>query len=56
MHEASIDQIAAAVAPAYRALDCRGAAGILLTPLWGDDLTPFALELSEVNEEVWPDG
>ncbi len=52
----SIEQIAAVVATGYADLPYADAAGLLLMPVWGEDLAPFALKLTEVNEDVGPDG
>ena len=56
MSEPLIDEVAAVVAPGYRELPLEDAAGILLVQMWGDELAPFALELTEVHDDVMPDG
>ena len=56
MSEPLIDEVVAAVAPGYLELPLEDAAGILLAQMWGDELAPFALELTEVHDDVMPDG
>jgi hypothetical protein len=52
----SVDRLVEVVAPGYCELPYGDAAGLLLMPVWGDALAPFALKLTEVDEDVGPDG
>jgi hypothetical protein len=54
--DALIERVAAAVALGYRDLQLDDAAGLLLVSDYSSDLAPFALELTEVHEDVDRDG